>query len=165
MVFFKGPAPARCSVCGKAVCTQCQKTSAQQDMLCPDCHQAISAATSPELQETLTAKLKMKNNRRKAWTGAVSNLLAPGSVLLLENMAALALLLAFFWGGTYAVLCGFNLLLFPKDLQYYIFQTWPGWLILSLLALSWLFTWVVFLKHANLLAHPAQPLKDDAHGR
>lgn len=159
IVFFKDPAPARCSVCGKAVCSQCQKTSAQQDLLCPECHQVISAATSPELQETMTAKLKLKKIRRKVWTGAVSNLLVPGSVLLLENMTALALLLAFLWGGIYAILCGLKLLLFPQDLQYYLFQTGPGWLMLSLLTLSWLFTWVVFLKHANLLAHPTHPQK------
>jgi len=165
IVFFKGPAPARCSVCGKAVCSQCQKTSAQQDLLCPECHQVISAATSPELQETMTAKLKLKKIRRKVWTGAASNLLAPGSVLLLENMAALALLLVFLWGGIYTIFCGLKLLLFPGDLQYYVFQTGPGWLILILLVLSWLLTWLVFLKHANLLAHPAQPVKGDTHGR
>ncbi|MDO9068646.1 MAG: tetratricopeptide repeat protein [Deltaproteobacteria bacterium] len=165
IVFFKGPAPARCSVCGKAVCSQCQKTSAQQDLLCPECHQVISAATSPELQDKMTSKLKLQKNRRKVWTGAVSNLLAPGSVLLLENMTALALLLSFLWGGIYAIFCGFKLFLFPRGLQYYLFQTGPGWLILSLLTLSCLFTWVVFLKHANLLAHPAQPVKDGTHGR
>ncbi|MBI5806557.1 tetratricopeptide repeat protein [candidate division TA06 bacterium] len=165
IVFFNGPAPDRCSVCGKAVCSQCQKTSAQQDLLCSDCHQVISAATSPELQETMTSKLKLQRTKRRVWTGAISNLLVPGSVLLLESMTVLALLLAFLWGGIYAILCGFKLLLFPRDLQYYIFQTGPGWLIITLLILSWLFTWVIFLKHSNLLAHPAQPVKDGTHGR
>jgi len=159
IVFFKGPAPAQCSVCGKAVCSQCQKISAQQDLLCPECHQVISAATSPELQEKMTAKLKLKKVRRKVWTGVVSNLLAPGSVLLLDNMTALSLLLVFLWGGVFTILCGLKLLLFPQNLQYYLFQTGPGWLVLCLLTLSWLFTWVVFLKHAGLLAHPAQPVK------
>ena len=165
MAFFKGPAPDACSVCSKPVCPQCQKTTAQQDLLCPECHQVISAATSPELQETLTAKLKLKKDRRKVWTGVISNLLVPGSVLLLEKMAALALLLAFLWGGIYAVLCSFDLLLFPRDLQYYIFQTGPGWLMLSLLTISWLFTWIVFLKHAGMLAAPTHKSKEDVHGR
>ncbi|MBI4727846.1 tetratricopeptide repeat protein [candidate division TA06 bacterium] len=159
MVFFKDPAPAYCSVCNKDICPQCQAISPQQDLFCHECNQVISAATSPELQEKLIANLKLKKNRRKIWTGAVSNLLAPGSVLLLENMAALGLLLALLWGAIFAILCNLKLLLFPQDLQYFIFRTGPGWLILSLLVLSWLLTWVVFLKHANLLAAPSQPAR------
>jgi tetratricopeptide (TPR) repeat protein len=159
IVFFKGQAPEHCSVCHRNICSNCQKTSAQQDLLCPECHQVISAATSPELQDKMTAKLKLQKIRRRVWTGVISNLLAPGSVLLLENMTALGLLLAFLWGGAFTILCSLKLLLFPQDLQYYIFQTGPGWLMLILLTLSWLFTWIVFLKHANLLAHPAQPVK------
>lgn len=159
IVFFKGPAPARCSVCHKDICSKCQKLSAQQELLCPECHQVISAATSPELQEKLTAKLALKKARRRIVTGAASNLLAPGSVLLLEDMTLIGLLLALCWGGIYAALCGLKLLLFPGGLHYYFFQTGPGWMILGLVVLSWLLTWLVLLKHANVPAVPAQPAK------
>lgn len=165
IVFFGGPEPARCSVCHKDICPRCQKLSAQQDPLCPECHQVISAATSPELQEKLISNLAQKKARRRVVTGVISNLLAPGSVLLLEGMTALSLLLALCWGGIYAVLCGLKLFLFPGDLQYCFFQTGPGWLILGLMILSWLLTWLVFLKHAGALTAPAQTSKGDDHGR
>jgi hypothetical protein len=167
-VFFTNPGPVRCSVCYKNVCPGCQVVSPQQDMLCPECHQVISAATSPELQEKLLSHLKLKKARRKIWTGAVSNLLVPGSALMLESMTALGLFLSLTWGALYAAICGIQLLLLPYDLNYYIFGTWPGWMVLCLLITSWLLTWVAFLKHANMLAAPVKPVKppkEDPHGR
>ena len=165
IVFWGNPGPGRCSVCHKNTCPGCQVVSPQQDLHCPECHQVISSATSPELQEKLVSNLRLKKARRIIWTGAVSNLLVPGSVLLLENDTAWGLGLALLWGGIYAALCGIKLMLFPFDLSFYIFMTWPGWLVLCLLALSWILTWLVFLKHANMLAAPVQPVKEDPNGR
>jgi tetratricopeptide (TPR) repeat protein len=168
IVFFGNPGPGRCSVCYKQICPGCRVVSPQQDPLCPECHQVISAATSPELQEKIVSNLKLKKLRRKAWTGAVSNLLVPGSALLLENMTALGLALALTWGGIYAAWCGTKLMLFPYDLSYYVLMTVPGWTALCLLGLSWILTWLAFLKHANMLAAPVKPPKpekEEPHGR
>jgi tetratricopeptide (TPR) repeat protein len=159
IAFFTGPGPARCPVCYRYICPSCQVTSPQKELLCPECHQDISAATSPELQEKVTAHLNLKKTRLKTWTGAVSNLLAPGSALMLENMTALALILSLAWGAVYAALCGIQLLLLPYDLAYYILGTGPGWIIMFLMITSWLMTWVAVLKHANMLAAPSKPEK------
>jgi tetratricopeptide (TPR) repeat protein len=165
IIFFKSSYAAYCHLCGRIICKSCLMTTPEQDHICSECHKFTSAATSPELRQKIEANLSAKRGTRKAWLGGLSNLIAPGTALLLEKLPVWAFFLSLSWGLVFAGFCWLKLSLYPYNFWQFLSWTWAGRVSLVWLILSWLLTWLAYLKYINLITHARGKDEVKIHGR
>ena len=149
LLFKRRLAVENCVTCGAVICGSCHTATVAGEKLCRACTAKIGLAASPDLQQSLAARLASTKHYRAMLESGLANLLVPGSVLLASGATVGAWLLALAWAALLTALFANNIGLSAGQVLTALAGSGAIWWLAGAGALCWAVSWLNYLVHIS----------------
>jgi tetratricopeptide (TPR) repeat protein len=117
---FRFPAPFYCSICGRAVCRNCQAES-EEEVMCKECFAKLKSTDNVEMEALLKHSVSVRKRRTGLMIAYLVNFVVPGAGLIYLGRNLVGIVVVFI------VMLSYTPLLFS-----HLFIKPAGWVSLSL---------------------------------